>query len=173
MMKRIFPLICLLALSSGTFAETYNLQMTGTILSRTCEVESNTQTVNIGQFAATDFAAAGSVSAAKSFDIKLIGCGSAATGTLISFTGNSDSDNPALLALSDTGSAGGMASGVGVELLDSNQQTLAINSPTPPYYALSPGDGNLLTFYLRYKSTQDVVTPGNATAVMYFDLQYQ
>ncbi|MFP2237296.1 fimbrial protein [Pseudescherichia vulneris] len=172
MTNRIFMLIGLLALAAGVHAETYNLQLTGTILSRTCEVESTTQTVDIGQFSANTFPVTGSVSAAKSFDIKLTGCGSAATGTLISFTGNSDSDNPVLLALSDTSTAGGMATGIGVELLDSQQKTLAINSASAPFYALQPGD-NTLSFSLRYKSTQDVVTPGNATAVMYFDLQYQ
>ncbi|ROS15277.1 type 1 fimbria pilin [Raoultella sp. BIGb0399] len=166
------PLAGLFALTASASAATYNLQMTGIILSRTCEVESKTQTVNIGQFAARDFSAAGSVSAAKAFNIKLTGCGSAATGALLSFSGASDGNNPSLLALSDTAAAGGMASGIGVEILDSKQQTLAINSPSPPFYALEPGD-NTLSFYLRYKSTQDVVTAGNATAVMYFDLQYQ
>ncbi|MFI3044102.1 fimbrial protein [Klebsiella aerogenes] len=159
-------------LAPGASAETYNLQMTGTILSRTCEVESKTQTVDIGQFAASDFSATGSVSAAKAFNIRLTGCGSATTGALLSFSGASDNNNPALLALSDTGETGIMASGIGVEILDNKQQTLSINSPAPPFYALAPGDSTL-SFYLRYKSTRDVVTAGNATAVMYFDLQYQ
>lgn len=165
-------LITLLALSTGVRAETYNLQMTGTILSRTCEVESQSQTVDIGEFATTDFPATGSVSAAKAFDIKLTGCGSAATGTTVSFSGTSDTTDPDLLALSDTDGAGGMASGVAVEILDGQQQPLAINSASPPSVALTPGD-NLLTFYLRYKSTLDTVSAGNASAVMYFDLQYQ
>ncbi|TNV17208.1 fimbrial protein [Buttiauxella sp. B2] len=165
-------LIGLLALATNACAATYNLQMTGTILSRTCEVESQTQTVDIGQFAATNFTSTGSVSAAKAFDIKLTGCGSAASGTLLGFSGTSDADNPTLLALTDTDATGGMATGVGVEILDSNQQALAINDPSPHLYGLTPGD-NSLAFYLRYKSTQDVVIPGNATAVMYFDLQYQ
>lgn len=162
----------LLALATSVNAEVYNLQMNGTILSRTCEVESKTQTVNIGQFAASDFSTTGSVSAAKAFNIKLTGCGSAASGALIGFSGISDDNNPALLALSATDETDIMASGVGVEILDNKQQTLAINSPSPPFYTLAPGD-NTLSFYLRYKSTQDVVTAGNATAVMYFDLQYQ
>lgn len=168
----VLVMAIVLVLATGAQADPYNLQMTGTILSRTCEVKSKTQTVDIGQFAASDFIATGSTSKAKAFDITLTGCGSAATGAQLSFTGTSDSVNPSLLALSDVDAAGGMASGIGVEILDSAQQTLAINSASPPTYDVVPGD-NTLSFYLRYKSTQDVVSAGNATAVMYFDLQYQ
>ncbi|CAM3997495.1 fimbrial protein [Rahnella bruchi] len=172
---RKMAFIALLSPTSGVvFADTYNLQMTGTILSRSCEVESSSQkqTVDIGQFAVTDFTSTGSASPAKSFEIKLKGCGTAATGTSLSFSGISDAANPALLALTDTGDAGGMASGIGVEILNASQQPLVLNNPTPATYPLEPGD-NVLSFYLRYKSTQSVVTAGNATAVMYFDLQYQ
>ncbi|WP_232062573.1 fimbrial protein [Buttiauxella agrestis] len=154
-------------------ADAYNLQMTGTILSRTCDVSSSqSQTVNIGQFSVSHFAAAGDTTAAKRFTIDLVNCGSAATGTKLTFSGTNDSDNPALLALSDTGSTGAMATGVGIEILDGNQQPLAINTLSSAVYELSPGS-NSLPFYLRYKATQNVVTAGDASSVMYFDLQYQ
>lgn len=169
---QLFTFTGLLALTGSACADPYNLQLSGTILSRTCDVDSQMQTVPVGQFATTDFTAAGSVSAAKAFDINLTGCGSAASGAEISFSGTSDAENPALLALSDIGDAAGMASGVGVEILDGQHQAVAINHTMPLVYAIMPGD-NTLSFYLRYKATRDVVTPGNATAVMYFDLQYQ
>ncbi|MDI4738431.1 fimbrial protein, partial [Salmonella enterica subsp. enterica serovar Kentucky] len=39
-------------------------------------------------------------------------------------------------------------------------------------YPLKAGR-NTLSFYIRYKSTRPTVTSGNATAVMYFDMQYE
>ena len=88
-------------------------------------------------------------------------------------TARADND-PTLLALSDNGKGtpGRMATGLGVELLDSNRTPIPINNTESSLYPLLPGD-NTLTFYLHYKSTLPVVTSGNATAVMYFDLLYQ
>ena len=88
--------------------------------------------------------------------------------------GTADSDNPALLALSDTGmgSEKMLASGVGVEILDEDQDAVSINNTSSVVYPLKTGR-NTLSFYIRYKSTRPTVTSGNATAVMYFDLQYE
>jgi len=166
-------LISLLAMSANLRAETAtsNLLITGNILSRTCEVENDTQTVNIGKFSASDFTAVGSVSAQKEFDIKLTGCDSSVSGVVIRFTGTADKDNSRLLALSD---GDNMAKGIGIEIVDNKSLLLIpINQEDVPAYSLTPGADNTLTFALRYKSTQDVVVPGNAAAVMYFDLQYQ
>lgn len=65
-----------------------------------------------------------------------------------------------------------MATGVGVEILDTDNQPVSINNKESSVYPLVQGT-NILTFYLRYKSTLPEVTPGNATAIMYFDLLYQ
>jgi type 1 fimbria pilin len=166
--------ILLSLISASALAGSYNLQLTGTILSRTCEVDSSSQkqTVEIGEFSIYDFASTGSVSRSKPFKIILKDCGSAAAGAVLSFSGISDAGDPALLALSDTTGTGTLASGIAVQILNDNQQQVDINSASPPSYPLVPGD-NTLSFYLRYKSTQDIVTAGSATAVMYFDLQYQ
>ncbi|TDN47025.1 fimbrial protein [Scandinavium goeteborgense] len=163
--------ISLLAMSANLRAETYNLQMTGTILSRTCEVENETQTVDIGKFSASDFTATGSVSAEKEFEIRLTGCDDSVSGVVIRFSGTADKDNSHLLALSD---GDNVAKGVGIEIADNKTRLLIpINQDGLPAYSLTPGAENTLAFTLRYKSTQDVVVPGNAAAVMYFDLQYQ
>jgi type 1 fimbria pilin len=88
------------------------------------------------------------------------------------FSGTADATNPALLALSDTSGGGEMATGVAVEILDGNRQLMPINATDTALLPLQAGD-NTLPFFLRFKSTSDTVTAGNATAVMYFDLQYQ
>lgn len=153
-----------------------NLEFTGTIVAQTCDVEisSLSQSIDLGQFSVEDFPSAGTTTKFKPFNINLKNCSRGITGTKIWFTGTADSDDPSLLALTDTGmgSESMLASGVGVELLDEDQDDVSINNSDSVVYPLKAGR-NTLSFYIRYKSTQPTVTSGNATAVMYFDLQYE
>lgn len=154
----------------------YNLEFTGTIMAQACDVEvsSLSQSIDLGQFAVADFSSTGTTTKFKPFNINLKNCSRGISGTKIWFTGTADSDNPALLALSETGmgSTNMLASGVGVEILDDDQNAVDINNTDSVVYPLKAGR-NTLSFYIRYKSTRPVVTSGNATAVMYFDLQYE
>ena len=163
---------------SGCWADDtgYNLEFTGTIMAQACDVEvsSLSQSIDLGQFAVADFSSIGTTTKFKPFNINLKNCSRGISGTKIWFTGTADSDNPALLALSETGmgSTNMLASGVGVEILDDDQDAVDINNTDSVVYPLKAGR-NTLSFYIRYKSTRPVVTSGNATAVMYFDLQYE
>ncbi len=154
----------------------YNLHVFGTIVGESCNVDTQSveQTVDMGEYSADDFPVPGSTTNPKKFDISLKGCTAAITDTQVWFTGQADRDNPSLLALSDTGKGhlSTMATGLGVELLDSALTPIDINNTESAHYPLAPGE-NLLTFFLRYKSTLPTVTSGEATAVMYFDLLYQ
>ena len=154
----------------------YNLEFTGTIMAQACDVEvsSLSQSIDLGQFAVADFSSTGTTTKFKPFNINLKNCSRDISGTKLWFTGTADSDNPALLALSETGmgSTNMLASGVGVEILDDDQDAVDINNTDSVVYPLKAGR-NTLSFYIRYKSTRPVVTSGNATAVMYFDLQYE
>ncbi|MEX9251682.1 fimbrial protein [Pseudenterobacter timonensis] len=155
---------------------TINLQIFGTIIGESCEVDVNSQeqTIELGEFDTTEFPAPGTTSPEKAFTIDLKNCSRAIQGTKVWFSGISDSHNPDLLALSDTGkgTASEMATGIGVELLTAELNPISINNTESAIYPLKQGD-NSLTFNLRYKSTLTEVTPGNATAIMYFDLLYQ
>ena len=62
--------------------------------------------------------------------------------------------------------------GLAWKILDEDQDAVSINNTDSVVYPLKSGR-NTLSFYIRYKSTQPTVTSGNATAVMYFDLQYE
>ncbi|WP_312951739.1 fimbrial protein BcfE [Superficieibacter sp.] len=154
----------------------YNLEFTGTIVAQSCSVDlsSINQSIDLGQFPVDQFASVGTTTKFKPFNINLIGCSRSISGTKIWFSGEADSDNPALLALTDTGMGTMtiMATGVGVELLNDDQDPIVINNSDSAVYPLKAGR-NTLSFYIRYKSTQPQVTSGNATAVMYFDLEYQ
>ena len=151
-----------------------NLEFTGTIVAQTCDVEisSVSQSIDLGQFSVEDFPAIGTWTKAKPFNINLKNCSRGITGTKIWFTGTADSDDPSLLALTDTGMGNEnmLASGVGVEINNDDGDEISINNSNSAVYSLKAGR-NTLSFYIRYKSTRPVVTSGNATAVMYFDLQ--
>lgn len=167
-------LVCLSSAVAHADDSSYNVKFTGTIVAETCDVDvsSKNQSINIGTFSTADFPTVGSTTIFKPVDISLKNCTQGISGAKVFFTGTEDSDDPSLLALEDTDGTGQMASGVGVEILDVNQKTVPINNVESDLYTLTKGK-NTLAFYLRYKSTQPTIKAGNATAVMYFDLQYQ
>lgn len=179
-MKKRYYLCALWALICGPVCRAdetgYNLEFTGTIVAQTCDVDisSLSQSIDLGQFSVDDFPSTGTTTKFKPFNINLKNCSRGINGTKIWFSGEADSDNPALLALTDTGmgTQNMLASGVGVEILDENQDDVSINNADSAVYPLKAGR-NTLSFYIRYKSTQPTVISGNATAVMYFDLQYE
>lgn len=175
-----FLTIMIFTFSAGKAAiadgPTANLKFTGTIIAETCNVDTSSveQTIDMGQFSTAEFPSVGSLTKLKSFNINLKDCTQNITGSKVWFTGTQDNNNSALLKLTDTGmgTADTMATGVGVEILDNNQTAIAINNSDSSVFPLKAGT-NTLEFYLGYKSTLATVTAGNATAVMYFDLQYQ
>lgn len=174
----IFRPACLLALLIGIQGANAadNLKFTGTIVASACDVDTSSanQDVTIGQFSPADFPTVGTTTAAAKFNIKLKDCSADIAGSKVLFSGTSDNSDQTLLALSDTGKGteGKMATGIGVQILDANQNPISINNSDSDVYPLVEGD-NTLDFYLRYKSTKTDVTAGDATAVMYFDMNYQ
>ncbi|HCM7229831.1 TPA: fimbrial protein [Klebsiella aerogenes] len=164
----------LLALLSGAaLADGGQINIDGDVVASSCSVDngSKNQDVPLGTFYSSDFPSVGTPTQPVSFDIKLTGCTTGIKGAKVSFTGAQVSGNPDLLALTGAGTSG-VASGIGVELLDKNMSPIAINSTTESY-PLTAGDNNTLTFNLRYKSTATVVTEGDAAATLFFDMQYQ
>jgi len=155
----------------GDGAGNVSVSVSGSFIAPSCDVQTTSQSVHIGDFYTSDFATTGSVTSAKNFNIKLQNCTSSVKGTKVTFSGAQDANNNTLLALQNSGSAG-MASGIGVEILDKNNKTIAINKTDSDLYPLVSGD-NSLQLALRYKSTLPTVLEGDASAIMYFDLQYQ
>ncbi|MCU6306351.1 fimbrial protein [Enterobacter quasiroggenkampii] len=149
-----------------------NLQMSGNIIAQSCDIGTTSADVHIGDFPQYSFASTGDVSPAKGFDIKLLNCSPNISGSSITFSGTeADSSNTDLLALTDTGGTGDMASGVAIQILDNAGAPLALNKASEKL-PLVAGD-NTLHFQLRYKATAVPVKPGNANSVMYFDMTYQ
>lgn len=158
----------------SVYAAETTLAVSGNVIASGCDVDTGSinQKVKIGTFSGKDFPTVGSASAFKAMNINLSNCYEKLSTIQVKFSGVSDADNPTLLAISDTGGGGTLATGVGVELLDNGGKTIPFNADAPQTFELDAGN-NTLSFLLRYKSTRYPVTAGEASAVMYFDLTYQ
>ncbi|HCM7229830.1 TPA: fimbrial protein [Klebsiella aerogenes] len=174
--RPVWGIVLLALLGGSALADGGQVNITGKVVANSCEVDTGgtDKEVYIGQFSTADFPSVGSTTAAKSFTIALKNCTAGIKGTKITFSGTKAAGNPALLALSDNGegTAGVIATGVGVEILDASMTSIPVNNTDSALYPLSP-DSNQLTFNLRYQSTSATVTAGDATAVLYFDMQYE
>lgn len=164
-------LFLVLNLSTSATADS-SLNISGKVMASGCVVDNETQKIKIGAFSAKDFPEVGSTSAFKAMNISLSKCYEKLKNVQVKFSGVADNDNPGLLAITDTGSGNVMATGVGVEILDNSMKILPFNGSVPLVYELD-GESNTLSFLLRYKSTKPRVTPGDASAVLDFDLTYQ
>ncbi|MCU6278861.1 fimbrial protein [Enterobacter quasiroggenkampii] len=158
---------------SGARASESTLAVTGIVVASGCQVDTGSvdQNVKIGTFTAKDFPSVGSTSSFKAMNINLSKCYSGLTTVQVTFSGVTDADNPGLLAITDTGVGGTLATGVGVELLDNGGKNIPLDTKGTQTFELDEGN-NTLSFLLRYKSTRYPVTSGEASAVMYFDLAY-
>jgi type 1 fimbria pilin len=162
-----------LAMLSGTHARAdTTLAVSGNVVASGCDVDNLDKKVKIGTFSTKDFPTVGSTTAFKAMNITLSNCYVKLTSVQVKFTGEPNADDPTLLSLTDTGSGGTVASGLGVELLDNDGKTIPFNSNVPKTYELDEGE-NTLSFLLRFKSTRYPVTSGEGSAVMCFDLTYQ
>lgn len=147
------------------------LTISGDVVASVCEV-TFTKKITIGSFSGKDFPSVGSNSAFKAMNINLSNCYSKLASVSVKFSGTPDADNPVLLALSETETGTTLATGIGIELLDNGGKTIPFNKSESKTFPLDEGE-NTLSFLLRYKSTKYPVTPGDATAVLFFDLSYQ
>lgn len=169
-------LLSLGASASAVVVPGGTVHFTGKIVNAACAVsaDSTNQTVQMGQYRTAQFTSVGTRSNAVPFTIKLEDCDtSVSTTAQVSFSGNLDSNDQTVLAVSNiAGGAAGAASGVGIEISDSTGSVLkpdgsVFSAPTN----LNDGS-NVLHFTARYKSTVADVTPGAADADATFMMQY-
>ncbi|EEY5749955.1 TPA: type 1 fimbrial protein [Escherichia coli] len=164
------------ALANDTVVVTF----TGQLLAKTCDITtgSKDQPVNMGTYDVNYFLNVGDVSGSHTFTINLEGCPtttstvySSGVSANVQFTGDADAINTTLLRLTSSADS---ATGVGIEILDSNDKIIAINSESGFKELILNNNGDAsLTFKLRYKSTQQNVHAGQANALLYFDIDYQ
>ncbi|MEQ0188782.1 fimbrial protein [Klebsiella sp. CN_Kp098] len=167
----VLKVIIILQLASGSaYAANVNtnLIVTGTVTKASCDVASTSKNlvVPLGDVSPADFTSSGSVLPAKSFTVQLQNC-SGESGVSVSFSGSQqDSSDNTLLALS----GGTPATGLAVQLLNANSVAVPVNAPDVETLS---GTSPTLTYKLQYKSTSDIVTAGDANAVLYMTFSYQ
>lgn len=148
------------------------VNITGSILAASCTVAASdaTKSVPIGDYSSGSLTTVGQKTAFKTFSITLQNCSAGIAGTRVTVTGQADSNNTDLLALSNPGAAG-TATGVAVLVTDSTGNTIKINNASA-LQTLSSGT-NTVGFQLAYEVTKTPVGAGDASAVMYLDFAYQ
>ncbi|MFS3860891.1 type 1 fimbrial major subunit FimA [Proteus mirabilis] len=148
----------------------------GKLTNAACAVEtdSQNQTVKLGDYRTAAFKKIGDSSTPVPFQINLVDCDpNMAENASISFYGQQDSESPDLLAVSAGGSNAISATGVGIEIMDS-QQLVVIpdgNAFSNPINLLE--GNNTLKFSARYVATKSEVTAGQANASATFNVRYE
>lgn len=166
--RSLLPL--LLLVSSVALADSATLNITGRILSSTCQPEINPLTVPLGTISRTALGAKGTTAPAIAFQLQLKNCPAEIGQIKVQFDGTPASGDNSALALT---AASGVATGVAVQLQD------AAGAIVPPgqasaLMAIKGGKGSLnsLRFTARYIATTDKVTAGSANASATFTLWY-
>ena len=174
LMTDLSSILCIaLSLLSGPYAFAHDGQVniTGSIQSNTCIVDTGSQnmTVDMGNVSSKQFYRAGDTGAAQSFVIKLVKCGDAASGVSVTFNGQVDSRDSRLLALDSSESA---ASGMGIAILDLDRKIVPLNDQSKKY-PLTPGAMSVdLNFFAEFMANGDKVKAGDANATATFVLNY-
>lgn len=154
--------------SVSAFAADGQINFTGEITDTACEVVNTVSSplaVTLGKVSKSAFVGAGSTAAATRFTLKLSGCPDGLNTASVKFDGTSVAGDNSVLALT----AGG-AAGVGIQLSDSNQNKLPLNTDSASY---SVTDGSAsMDFVARYVATSATVTAGAANAVANFTINY-
>ncbi|MDW8847672.1 fimbrial protein [Erwinia sp. MMLR14_017] len=174
----LFQVGSLVVGSDETYVVTNLRNNAVTVKDETCTVASNTnQEVPLGSYSASTSsglgAGIGQTSSAIAFNVQL-NCEALLSGTfdvMMQFDGDASSglSDMGVVALNSTSTA----SGVGVQILNENQQPIALAAPFS--VASYPLSAALVTvpLYARYYQTAATVNPGTANAVATYTISYQ
>ncbi|HHL3255808.1 fimbrial protein [Citrobacter braakii] len=161
---------------ADTQAGSSALYFTGNILARSCDVKTSdyNRVINLGEHERKLFTHTGDVSPSVPLNITLENCqlnpnSTNAISMILGGTGDS-ADTELLQITTKDGSR--TASGVAIEILDNSDQRIALNSDVVKV-PMQKGDTPLPTLKLRYRATQDQVTPGEANAILWVTLRYE
>lgn len=157
-------------LSASALAYDGQVKFVGKITDETCTVTnnpSNPLTVTLGEVAQSAFTGVGVSASTTKFTLALTACPAAAKKAKVKFDGTPHATNADFLALT---SEAGVATGVGVEILDANAATIPMNTSSMEYPLVA--GANNLDFKARYTSTAATVTTGPANASTNFTINY-
>ncbi|MDF7680291.1 fimbrial protein [Enterobacteriaceae bacterium ESL0689] len=165
------PCILLTLVATHTIAAESTITLNGYMHDNSCEVDS--QSVNFGvdllHHATKQLNIVGATTVMVPFKIVFSSCGASTTNVRIGFTGTADGDDPHLLKND------GSASGLGVEILDSDKNIQPLNAlqTSIRWTPLRPGQSNIVNFYARLKASRSPVVAGIVQATATFTLEFQ
>lgn len=163
--------VSILSAASAVSAADGQVNFKGEIIDSACVVANTPASpldVTLGQVSKTSFSAAGDTAAATKFSLKLSNCPATVTKASVKFDGTAAGGDNSVLALTkDTG----VATGVGIQLMDSSNTVLPLATASASYPLVSTGVNNL-DFTARYVSTAATVTAGPANSVANFTVVY-
>lgn len=150
------------------------VHFTGEVVNAACAVSSDSanQTVALGQVRSASLAGRGNVMNKTQFSIVLIDCDSSvSTNAAVSFVGDAVPDGTALRVTSKT-TQGTVASGVGIQILDSAGTVIMPNSGNAGTVTKIQDGTTVIPLSAQFISTEETVTPGAADADMVFSIVY-
>ncbi|WP_392564000.1 fimbrial protein [Orbus wheelerorum] len=178
--KYLISLMSFLAIFSySSYAADTKVRIFGKVVTQTCNVivKDKEKQVNFADFSQADFRQIGDVSASQAVKIGLEGCSQSIDRITYEFTGQEDSDNPDLLKVIGGNPNSGLtkvAEGLAVEILDSKNNPIKLGQTYVLTDVVFKDETNYdFNFFLRYKSTKQQITVGDASAVAYLDFNYE
>ncbi|MBW7984734.1 fimbrial protein [Enterobacillus tribolii] len=171
-MKKSFiytSLTAALAFAAATNSMAGTLNFHGTITHPGCNVSADSQDLQIemGYISGAVFnGSIGQLTGAKNFTIHLVDCPVSSTQAVLTFEGQTVTNSDEILALTDTSSA----SGLGIQLTNSQGQIIKLNQPTEPQ-VITAGE-NQLNYVARFITTSNTVKSGEAYANAVFTVNY-
>lgn len=175
-MKKFIIFIFLCTYSHLIYAVDVTVHLNGGVLAQSCNVSSNDliKNINFPDLNPGDFKSIGSTSIEQSVSVRLENCTGNVNNMSYQFSGEADIDDPSLLKISGKGetSENIISSGLAIEILNKNKKKIALNSKVTLDDIITSSTYNLI-FYLRYKSTTNNVSSGDASSVVYLDIYYE
>lgn len=176
MKKILLPAAALIlsATAMNAYAVNGKVEFTGEIVKSTCNVVSGDQDkqVFIGKYPTTAFTQVGDVTASKAFTIQLEKC--EAGDYSLRFDGQTVAGHSNLLTVNPAKDTS-LADGVGIEVLDNNEQIIPVNQSADansPWVTIAADGTATFNLKARYKSF-DTVQAGPANANATFTIEYK
>lgn len=175
-MNKFLIFTALVILCRPAFAVDVTIQVNGGVLAQSCNVSSQDliKNINFPDLNPADFSYAGATSAEQSFSVNLINCTGSVSNLTYKFSGDADNSDSTLLKIVGKGGAqgDGLATGLAIEILDSAKKRIDLNAVQALNTTITSATYTL-NFFLRYKSTETKVGPGDASSIMYLDMYYE
>lgn len=174
--RLVFLISCMVFFLSGhSWAYDGTINVTGNIIDGSCDIDTDSIDVNLGDVPVSSFQQTGDQSNLVPFNITLSNCSASIKGADIMFVGVPDDNNITLLKLTqDSGVAGNVAVRITQPSAKDGLHNiiLYLNTRYSTWEDITDGKSTM-TYALQYQATAMPVTAGTGNAIMYFNIYYR